>query len=200
MSFSRQNTICLPSLRSPITRFPSISEKGGLTERSTNGLSSRARSIGCPAVCRDEIKEGMAYGSPEFAPSPGDELTVRTLPVFFGVLELLVRAGVTTVAEAAFQDHVWRPRLAPLRDLAHLRIVHCIVDTDVAVQRMMRRREEHPLRRVHADPRPEEAETYAEQREAFRRVSLDAPWIEVDTTDGYKPGLAEIVAFVADAN
>jgi len=159
-----------------------------------------ARSIGCPAVCRDEIKEGMAYGSPEFAPSPGDELTVRTLPVFFGVLELLVRAGVTTVAEAAFQDHVWRPRLAPLRDLAHLRIVHCIVDTDVAVQRMMRRREEHPLRRVHADPRPEEAESYAEQREAFRRVSLDAPWIEVDTTDGYKPGLAEIVAFVADAN
>ena len=31
--------------------------------------------------------------------------------------------------------------------------------------------------------------------EAFDRVSVDAPWIEVDTTDGYRPGLAEIVAF-----
>ena len=29
---------------------------------------------------------------------------MRTLPVFFGVLELLLRAGVTTVAEAAFQE------------------------------------------------------------------------------------------------
>jgi hypothetical protein len=38
--------------------------------------------------------------------------------VFFGVLDLLLRAGVTTVAEAAFQDHVWRPRLTP--DLARI--------------------------------------------------------------------------------
>jgi hypothetical protein len=33
---------------------------------------------------------------------------MRTLPVFFGVLELLLRAGVTTVAETAFQDKVAR--------------------------------------------------------------------------------------------
>jgi hypothetical protein len=33
---------------------------------------------------------------------------------------------------------------------------------------------------------------------AFDRVSVDAPWIEVDTTDGYAPGLSEIVAFVDD--
>jgi len=25
---------------------------------------------------------------------------------------------------------------------------------------------------------------------------VDAPWIEVDTTDGYRPGLTEIVAFI----
>jgi hypothetical protein len=25
---------------------------------------------------------------------------------------------------------------------------------------------------------------------------VDAPWIEVDTTDGYRPGLREMVAFV----
>ena len=31
---------------------------------------------------------------------------------------------------------------------------------------------------------------------AFDRVSVDAPWIEVDTTDGYRPALSEIVAFV----
>jgi predicted kinase len=71
-----------------------------------------ARAIGCPAICRDEIKEGMVHATGEFTAAPGDELTTRTLPAFFGVLRTLVGAGVTTVAEAAFQDHVWRPRLA----------------------------------------------------------------------------------------
>ena len=65
-----------------------------------------AAALGCPAICRDEIKEGMVHASPGFVPATGDELTRRTLPVFFGVLELLLRAGVTTVAEAAFQDKV----------------------------------------------------------------------------------------------
>ena len=59
-----------------------------------------ASAVGCPAVCRDEIKEGMVHagGGHEagFAAGPGDELTARTLPVFFGVLEVLLRAGVTT--------------------------------------------------------------------------------------------------------
>jgi hypothetical protein len=32
-------------------------------------------------------------------------------------------------------------------------------------------------------------------RYAFDRVSLDVPWIEVNTTDAYQPGLREIVAF-----
>jgi hypothetical protein len=62
----------------------------------------------------------------------GDELTARTLPVFFAVLDVLLRAGVTTVAEAAFHDHVWRPRLEPLRELAQLRIVNCTVDPGLA--------------------------------------------------------------------
>ena len=70
-----------------------------------------ARAIGCPAICRDEIKEGMVHATPAFAPGLDDELSRRTNPVFFSVLETLLRAGVTTVAEAAFQDRLWRPGL-----------------------------------------------------------------------------------------
>jgi predicted kinase len=148
-----------------------------------------AGAVGCPAICRDEIKEGMVHGRPGFVPGPGDELTVRTLPVFFGVLEMLVRAGVTTVAEAAFQDRLWRSGLEPLRGLAHLRVVHCVVDPEVALRRRLRRREENPLRRAHAD--------LAFGAAAFERLSLDVPELEVDTTEGYRPGLDEIVAWVS---
>ena len=155
-----------------------------------------AHSVGCPAICRDEIKEGMVHTTSGFVARPGDELTMRTLPVFFGVLELLLRAGVTTVAEAACQDPVWRRGLAPVLGLARLRIVHCVVPADVAFQRTLRRRDENPLRRAHADPGPRDATDHARFHDAFDRVSLDAPWIEVDTTHGYRPGLAEIVAFI----
>jgi predicted kinase len=156
-----------------------------------------ARAVGCPAICRDEIKEGMMQATPGFVPGPGDELTLRTLPVFFGVLELLLTAGVTTVAEAAFQDHVWRPRLEPLRGRAQIRIVHCMVTAGVAFERSLRRGEENPLRAAHADPRPGDAARSARAHQAFNRVAVQAPWIEVDTTDGYRPGLRDIVAFAS---
>jgi len=129
-------------------------------------------------------------------PAVGDELTVRTLPVFFGVLELLVRAGVTTVAEAAFQDTVWRPRLEPLRGLAEFRVVQCVVDADVALERIRGRRADDPLRRAHADSVARFDLDHPQGHLAFDRVSIGALQIEVDTADGYRPGLDEIVAFV----
>ena len=157
-----------------------------------------ARALGCPAVCRDEIKEGMAHVSPGFVPAPGDELTARTLPVFFGMLELLLRAGATTVAEAAFQDRVWRPGLEPIRGLAHLRVVHCVVASDVAFHRALQRSREDPQRRVHDDPRPPDRDSgdFVRRRDAFDRVSVAAPWMEVDTTEGYRPGLDDILSFI----
>lgn len=155
-----------------------------------------AAALGCPAICRDEIKQGMAHATPGFAAGPGDELTRRTLPVFFGVLELLLKAGVTTVAEAAFQDHVWRPQLEPLATAARIRLIHCAVAPDVAFARTQRRRRDDPLRRTHADPGPDQAAGHEAAHRAFRRVSLDVPMLDVDTTDGYRPPFGQILDFV----
>jgi predicted kinase len=157
-----------------------------------------ARAVGCPAIIRDEIKEGMVHTRPGFTPGPGDELTARTLPVFFGVLELLLTAGVTIVAEAAFQDRVWRPRLEALSNLAAIRVVHCSVSAEVAFRRIVRRRDTGNQRRAHADPGPCDRADYLRRHHAFDRVRGDAPWIEVDTTDGYRPPLAQVVAFIND--
>jgi predicted kinase len=156
-----------------------------------------AAAVGCPAVCRDEIKEGMVHATPGFVAGPGDELSGRTLPVFFGVLELLLRAGVTTVAEAAFQDRLWRPGLKQLQGLAQVRIVHCSADAELAFQRSLRRSQDNPLRRAHADPLLQDAAERLRSYRTFDRVSVEAPWIEVDTTNGYRPGLATIAAFAS---
>ena len=134
----------------------------------------------------------MAHTMPGFAPGPGDELTMRTLPVFFGVLELLLTAGVTTVAEAAFQNRVWRPHLTPLLPIARVRIVHCVVDAEVAVERALRR----GARAAHADLRP--ADQLRRHRD-FDRVSLDVPWIAVDTRSDYRPNMDQIITFISNS-
>jgi predicted kinase len=152
--------------------------------------------IGCPAICRDEIKEGMVHATGDFVAAPSDELTLRTLPTFFRVLELLLNAGVTTVAEAAFQDRLWRPSLQPLGGLADIRVVHCQVLAETAWARIQRRQDENPRRRAHADAYLTDQHVHSLGHHGFDRVQLDVPEIEVDTSDDYRPALDEIVAFV----
>jgi predicted kinase len=156
-----------------------------------------ASAIGCPAICRDEVKEGMAHASPGFKPSPGDPLTQRTLTTFFDVLHLLLSRGVTVVAEAASQDRRWRPGLESLADLAAVRIIRCTVDAEVARTRIARRVEQDARRAVHDDHGLLQAlNRGTDSLEAFVPISLPAPTIHVDTTDGYDPDIPNIVAFI----
>ncbi|GAA2624443.1 AAA family ATPase [Streptomyces spororaveus] len=156
-----------------------------------------ARAVGCPAVCRDEIKEGMVHATPGFEPSPGDPLTQRTLAVFFEVLALYLRAGVSVVAEAAFQDRLWRPGLEQLAGLADILVIRCTVDDVVARDRIVRRAKENAQRSAHADQdllRSLENGTFS--LGSWVPISLDVPTLEVDTTDGYSPGIDQVVSFV----
>ena len=144
-----------------------------------------ALGVGCPAVCRDEIREGMVHaGTP-------DKTMRRAYDAFFDTLGVLLRAGCTVVAEAAFQDRLWRPILSPLAGLATIRVVRCVTDPAVARERMLRRLAA-PGRAAHGD------REYLERAPAaWEPVSLDVPTLVVDTADGYRPGLPEIVAFAS---
>jgi hypothetical protein len=57
----------------------------------------------------------------------------------------------THAGPARFSVHAGR-RLEPLLGSAQLRIVHCVVDADVARGRIVQRARDNPLRRAHADP------------------------------------------------
>ena len=132
-----------------------------------------AAGIGCPAVCRDEIREGVVH-----AGTPDADL-MHTYRVFVDTVTGLVRAGVTVVAEAAFEDRLWRPLL----ELGPVRVIRCHVPADVARRRIAVRgpRAAHPGVPVAAD--------------RWQPITAAVPTLEVDTADGYAPGLAEIVAF-----
>src|SRR4051794_37990239 len=71
---------------------------------------SLARTVRCPAICRDEIKEGFVNTTRESG-EPGDVIGRQIYETFFDVVTLMLRHRITLVAEAAFQHKVWAPKL-----------------------------------------------------------------------------------------
>jgi len=125
-----------------------------------------AAAIGCPAVCRDEIKEGLAHATPGFTAAPGDELTQRPrLEPLRGLARIRV-VHCTASAEVALARIARRERDNPLR-----------------------RAHAGP-----PDPDPE-TEREALHR-AYQPVRIDAPALEVDTGDGYYPPFVKILSFI----
>ncbi|MFF4187189.1 AAA family ATPase [Streptomyces sp. NPDC001691] len=156
-----------------------------------------ARHLGCPAILRDEIKQGMVMNHPGHDPDGDDPLNIPALKVFFATLTVLLRAGTSVVAEAAFQDRLWRPGLEPLMKIADLRIIQCTTPALTIAQRITDRAHRDSHRAAHGDKAllaDMEAGVY--DPDQFVPISLDAPTLMVDTSDGYTPGMMEIQRFL----
>ena len=72
-------------------RVPRLVVVSGLAGCGKTTLAHRlAEALDCPAICRDELKEGMAGALPDYVPEAGDELALRTLSMFFDAIRLLL--------------------------------------------------------------------------------------------------------------
>ncbi|MEU4359952.1 AAA family ATPase [Streptomyces virginiae] len=156
-----------------------------------------AQHLGCPAILRDEIKQGMVMNFPGHDADGDDPLNIPAMKAFFATIAVLLRAGTTVVAEAAFQDRLWRPGLEPLTEFADLRIIRCTTPAPTITQRITDRAHNDSHRVAHGDKAllaDMEAGVY--DPDQFVPISLTAPSLLVDTSDGYAPGMAEIQRFV----
>lgn len=167
--------------------------------RPGSGKSTLARrltdALACPLVSRDEINEGIFRTLGRDAGK--DWVAKLAFDTFFQVVTLLVSSNVTFVAEAAFQDRRWRIGLEPLVPVADLRVIHCMVDPDLAQQRLGRRRLEnnagHQSRHTFAGAH---AAGPGSRARIFEALSLPVPSLRVITANGYDPPLEEVLAFV----
>jgi predicted kinase len=156
-----------------------------------------AKQVHCPALCRDEFKEGLVNTLEGSHDTLNDDVNRRVYETFFQVVELMASNGISLVIEAAFQHKLWAPKLEPLQDLSRMSLVICTVDPLLARSRFIERSLTDPARkRFHGD-RFEDAEKTGSQPsiENYDPPRLSTPTLSVDTTDGYRPGLEAIVSF-----
>lgn len=155
-----------------------------------------ARKIRCPALCRDEFKEGLVNSSHSRA-AVDQDANRRVYDIFFQVIELMLRNDVMLVAEAAFQHKLWQPKLTALQQIAQIRIVLCTLNPTLAHERVIQRALVEPERaNFHEDLQVQaDREKIEELIVNYDPPHLSVPTLTVDTSRGYLPKIDEIVQF-----
>lgn len=156
-----------------------------------------AKQIHCPALCRDEFKEGYVHTLGGTHASLGQDINRRLYDIFFETVDFVVAKGVSVVIEAAFQHAAWLPKLTRLADIARVSLVVCTVSPDLARARFIERVSADPRRdRFHGDSAVHTArDGIAGSGGKYDPPAMDLPTLTVDTTDGYNPALDQIVSF-----
>ncbi len=151
-----------------------------------------AKHIHCPALCRDEFKEGYVHTLGGTHTSLGKDINRRLYDIFFETVEFVVSQGVSVVIEAAFQHKAWFPKLTPLAEVASISVVVCTVNPHLAQDRFIERVLADSTReRFHGDTK----DGIGTSNGNYEPPDMDLPTLIVDTTDGYTPTLDQIVSF-----
>ena len=154
--------------------------------------------IHCPILSRDEIKEGY-INTLNLAHNQLDtSADMHVYDTFFEAIELLISKGISIIIEAAFQDKLWRPRLLNLLSKAAVRIIICKTNPDLVKGRFINRLSINPNRgKYYGDQSLSlSPERFSSLVENYVPVNVDAPTLQVDTTDNYNPAIDEIINFI----
>jgi predicted kinase len=158
-----------------------------------------------PLLARDAIGTivadafGVHFGQ---SSGYGRTLLQSTIALYYAILDQLLRAGVSVLAESTFHQGISERELRPCIARARTILIHCQTPRDVSVGRFverLERRERHPA----TIPRDEEriallrAGACVDSWErAEDPIDIDVPTLRVDTTSGYVPDFDTIVSFV----
>jgi predicted kinase len=147
-----------------------------------------------PLLSADALRTGMGDALdawPDAAGAPGGR---AVFAVFYRTVEALLRDGVSLIAEASYRRGLDERRLLPLTATARVAYVYCLAPVEVARERFLAR-ETRRRRRSGGGEIAGQMEREEFDWGPFEPLQLDVPRIDVDTRDGYRPGLEEIVAF-----
>lgn len=122
-----------------------------------------------------------------------------TFAVYYLVIRQLLAARVSLIAEHNFPRGIAEADLRPCVELARTIMVHCETSRDISVRRFIERYERGERHRVTWDAERVPRLLAGESLEPWERaqpLDLEIPVLRVNTTDGYEPGIEEIIAFI----
>ena len=157
-----------------------------------------SKEMGCPAICRDEIKEGYVLTQNKSHDELSKDVNTKISAIFFDLMNIYLRSGVTIVIEAAFQHNVWAPRLNEIKDIAKLKLLICDVDPLLAFERRQRRLLANPSRAKFHGEKLAVVSNNPNVLQSYEPPSLDMPTLRVNTTNEYDPKLETLLHFVLD--
>ena len=162
-----------------------------------------AQALGLPLFRKDGFKEALADALAESGARIANEdvevsrrLGLAAVRLLYKVAGDVLDAGQSCVLESNFHRGLSEADLGPLLERADGRLIHCEAIREVILARYQERDkagERHP---VHLDADRIEDITAALDAGDFAPLDLPVPTLRVDTTDGYRPSIAEVVRWV----
>jgi predicted kinase len=153
-----------------------------------------ARELHHPLLAKDAFKESLAdtLGSRDREWSKA--LGLAAMRLLYDVAARLLRAGDDAVIESNFYRGISEADLAPLVSLSQAVMIHCQAPAGIITRRYVDRDASGVRHAVHTG-----GDLLAElepklEAGVFEPLALDLPLICVDTSDGYDPPLAEVLA------
>ncbi|KAF1049186.1 AAA family ATPase [Xylophilus sp.] len=145
--------------------------------------------LGLPLMARDQFKAGCVATAGQGHDGLPPDTNRQVNAVFFSVVRAMARAGISLLAEAAFQHPLWHEGLGPLVGLADIRFIVCELPAA--------ERERRLLRRAASDPGHARLHGRSPMQDAYERPRFGTACLAVDTSAGYAPPLETILAFAA---
>ena len=151
-------------------------------------------------MSRDALKAGLVKARGCETDAARAEVVPLSYALFYGTIASWLGAGVSLIAEYAFVRGRSEVEIRPLIRLARAVVVHCDTSDEEARRRFVGRE------RTNQRTRPDLLAGIVGRMERggydwarFEAPDLGAPTLRVDTTRGYSPGLAAIVAFCRES-
>lgn len=166
-----------------------------------------AKDLRLPLFRKDAFKETLADALREAgAPIAENDLAssrrlgLAAVRLLHRVAADVIAAGTSCVVESNFHRGLSETDLRPLLERADCRLIHCEAPREVILARYKDRDhagERHP---VHLDGDRVEDLAAALDTGTFEPLDLPCPTLRVDTADGYRPSIPEVVRWVRSRN
>ncbi|HYI25619.1 MAG TPA: AAA family ATPase [Thermomicrobiales bacterium] len=180
--------------------LPTLVIVSGLPATGKSTLAEELRDgLGWPTFSKDGFKEllydAVDRGDEPFTREDSSRIGAQSMELLFAVAQEVLAAGLPCILEANFDPRRAQDDFAPLLDLSDARQVQCTIPDDLMLQRYRERAEAGERHPVHADGDDEARLRARIAAGAGAPLPLGVPLLEVDATNGWNPGIDEIVAF-----